>query len=135
MRIAIASDGDKVAEHFGRCPSYTLVDIENGNAVHREVLDNPGHEPGRIPVFLKEHGAEVIVAGGMGRRAQMLFDQMGIQQVLGITGPVDQVVSSCIHGSLEGAESLCAHGEGHGDGHGPGADGGDHDCGSHHQQN
>lgn len=135
MRIAIASDGERVAEHFGRCPSYTLVDIEDGNAVYREVLDNPGHEPGRIPVFLKEHGAEVIVAGGMGGRAQMLFDQMGIQQILGITGPVDQVVASCIDGSLEGAESLCAHGEGHGDGRGPGAGGGDHECGSHHQQN
>lgn len=69
MRIAISTDGDFVSAHFGRCPSFTLVDIENGTMVHKETLDNPGHEPGFIPRFLHQKGAECIVCGGMGGRA------------------------------------------------------------------
>ncbi len=118
MRIAVATENGSVAEHFGRCRSYTLVDITNGEIVGRQTVENPGHEPGRIPRFLKEHGADVVIAGGMGRRAQQLFDQMGIEWVLGVTGSVEDAVESCRAGALEGGDSLCAHGEGHGDGHG-----------------
>ena len=118
MRVAVASNGGSVAEHFGRCPSYILADIEDGEIANRETLENPGHEPGRLPALLRDHGVEVIIAGGMGRRAQQFFSQMGIEQVLGVTGPVDQVLESCRAGTLEGAESLCSHGEGHGDGTG-----------------
>ncbi len=119
MRIAVATENGSVAEHFGRCRSYTLVDIENGEEVKRETVDNPGHEPGKIPRFLRDHGADVVIAGGMGRRAQMLFEQMGIEWVLGVTGPVDAAVEACRTDALEGSESLCSHGEGHGDGQGP----------------
>ena len=118
MRIAIASENGSVAEHFGRCPSYTLVDIENEEVVRRETVDNPGHAPGRIPLFLREKGAEVIIAGGMGQKAQKIFSGMRIEQILGVTGPVDEVVESCRSGALQGGESFCSHGEGHGDGSG-----------------
>ena len=112
MRVAIASSNGAVAAHFGRCPEYTLVDIADGAEVARRVVENPGHEPGRIPAFLREHGADAVVAGGMGRRAIELFDEMGIEQVIGVQGAVDQVVAGCIDGTLEGGESLCSHGEG-----------------------
>jgi predicted Fe-Mo cluster-binding NifX family protein len=128
MRVAIATENGAVAAHFGRCPLYTLVDIEDGREVSRQTLLNPGHEPGRIPAFLHEHRANVIVAGGMGRRAQELFDAMGIEQVIGTQGAVDTVVAGCIDGTLEGGESLCSHGDGDGDGH----HGGHHDDMHHH---
>ncbi|MFW5688375.1 MAG: NifB/NifX family molybdenum-iron cluster-binding protein [Spirochaetota bacterium] len=118
MRLAIATEHGMVAAHFGRCPQYTLVDIEDGTETGRSVVDNPGHEPGRIPAFLHEHRANVVVAGGMGRRAQDLFAQMGIEQVVGAQGRVDDVVASCLNGTLEGGESLCSHGESKGPGHG-----------------
>jgi len=128
MRLAIATENGAVAAHFGRCPLYTLVDIEDGHEVSRQTLENPGHEPGRIPAFLHEHGANVIVAGGMGRRAQELFDTMGIKQIVGTQGGVDTVVTGCIDGTLEGGESLCSHGDGDGDGH----HGGHHEDMHHH---
>ena len=117
MRVAIATENDTVAAHFGRCPLYTLVDIEDGRDVRRTTVTNPGHEPGRIPAFLREHGTDVIIAGGMGRRAQDLFDSMGIEQVIGAQGSINDVVARCLNGSLEGGASLCSHGEGQGDGH------------------
>ncbi|MFW5715414.1 MAG: NifB/NifX family molybdenum-iron cluster-binding protein [bacterium] len=131
MRIAIATEAGQVAEHFGRCPLYTLVDLVDGQMDKRREIENPGHEPGRIPRLLRDHDVDVIIAGGMGQRAQMLFSQMDIEQIVGVTGSVDEVLNACLAGTLEGGESLCAHGEGHGDGthgHGDHAHG---DCGRH----
>lgn len=136
MRIAIATEGQRVAAHFGRCPLYTIVDIEGGEVVKRFEIENPGHEPGRIPQFLDEQGASAIISGGMGQRAIGFFRQFKIETVVGVTGPIDSVIHSILEGTLEGGESLCDHGEGHGDGHGHG-DGQHHehghgDCGDHH---
>jgi len=109
MRIAIATEGDSVSQHFGRCPSYTIVDIEGNKVVSRKVIYNPGHQPGFLPKFLKEQGAECIIAGGMGARAQSLFAEAGIKTVLGITGRIDDVIKQLLDGTLKGGESLCEH--------------------------
>jgi len=52
MRVAISTDGEFVSAHFGRCPSFTIMDLQDGKVVSKEVADNPGHEPGFIPQFL-----------------------------------------------------------------------------------
>ena len=70
MRIAISTDGKYVSQHFGRCPSYTLVDIENCKVINKVVVENPGHSPSFIPKFLHVKGAGMIVCGGMGARKQ-----------------------------------------------------------------
>jgi predicted Fe-Mo cluster-binding NifX family protein len=111
--IAIATDGNSVAGHFGRCPSYTLVTVENGKEVDRKTIDNPGHQPGFLPQYLHELGARCIVAGGMGLRAQMLFDEHGIETVVGVAGLIDEVVHSYLKGRLAGGESTCDHGPDH----------------------
>ena len=110
MRIAIATEKGMVAAHFGRCAEYTLADVEDGCEVARQVVQSPPHEPERMPAFLREHRADAVIAGGMGPRAQRLFDAMGIRQVIGVQGSVDDVVSGCLDGSLSGGESLCTHG-------------------------
>ncbi|MDD5665659.1 MAG: NifB/NifX family molybdenum-iron cluster-binding protein, partial [Candidatus Omnitrophica bacterium] len=74
MKVAISTDGDFVSAHFGRCPSFTLVDIENGKVVKRTEVPNPGHQPGAIPQFLHQKGANFIIAGGMGMRATSFFE-------------------------------------------------------------
>ena len=115
-KIAIATDGDTVSPHFGRCQEYTVIDVEDGKVVNKTTLKNPGHEPGVIPRFLNENGVHQIIAGGMGRRAQMLFEQFDIEWVLGVTGPVDRVIDQILDGTLCEGESLCSSsGEHHGD--------------------
>jgi predicted Fe-Mo cluster-binding NifX family protein len=112
MIIAIATEGNQVAGHFGRCPSYTLVTVENGKELERKTIDNPGHQPGFLPQFLHELGARCIVAGGMGPRAQALFDEQGIETVVGVAGPINDVVHSFLKGTLSSGESTCHHGPG-----------------------
>jgi predicted Fe-Mo cluster-binding NifX family protein len=114
MRIAISTDGDMVSAHFGRCPSFTLVEIVDGKSVQKEVLQNPGHEPGVIPQFLNQKGAECIVCGGMGGRAIGLFSELGIQVIAGVNGRVVEAIARLEKGDLQGGASLCQPGAGRG---------------------
>lgn len=114
MRVAISTDREFVSEHFGRCPSFTVVDIEDGRVRSTMVLENPGHQPGVIPQFLHQKGVNCIVAGGMGMRARGFFDEVGIQTILGVTGKIDDVIRRLQSGTLEGGESLCKPGAGKG---------------------
>ena len=81
MKVAISTDGSKVSPHFGRCPQFTIIEIEGSKLVERKVIENPGHHPGYLPEYLKKLGAGCIVAGGMGTRARELFKQAGIEKV------------------------------------------------------
>jgi len=114
MRVAISTDGEFVSQHFGRCPSFTIVDIEDGKVTGRQTVDNPGHEPGFIPQFLHQKSVEAIIAGGMGMRAVGFFDEFGIKAIVGISGKIDEVVEQLIKGTLKGGESLCKPGSGKG---------------------
>ena len=114
MRAAISTDGESVSAHFGRCPVFTIVDIENGKVIKKESVQNPGHEPGFIPQFLHERGVECIIAGGMGMRATGFFDEFGIKTIVGISGKIDEVIENLAHGKLKGGESLCNPGAGKG---------------------
>ncbi len=116
MKIAISTEGSSVSPHFGRCPFFTILDLEDGKVIKKEVIANPGHEPGFIPQFLQNMGVECVIAGGAGRRAINLFQESGIQVILGVTGEIDEVIDKLKDGSLEGGESLCKpdSGKGHG---------------------
>ena len=107
MKIAISTDNDQVAQHFGRCDAYTLVEFKDNRIVSKEVIANPGHQPGFLPGFLAQYGVSCIIAGGMGRRAQDLFLAQNIETIVGVTGPVDQAIADYLSGSLQPGESLC----------------------------
>lgn len=131
MKVAISTDGNFVSAHFGRCPSYTIIEIEGNKLLSKKVIPNPGHQPGFLPQFLKEQGVNFIIAGGMGPRAQDLFNAAGISVVLGVSGSIDDVIKQLLDGTLKGGESLCDHGEGHGSGKGEC----DHHGAGHHAYN
>lgn len=114
MRIAISTDSGNVSAHFGRCPEYTIVDIEDDKIVNKQLMPNPGHMTGFIPQFLHEKGVECIIAGGMGFKALSFFEQFGIKTIVGVTGKVDDIIDQLIKGKLKGGESLCKPGSGKG---------------------
>jgi predicted Fe-Mo cluster-binding NifX family protein len=109
MRVAISTDGSMVAPHFGRCEAYTIVEVENGAVVSQERIANPGHEPGFLPGYLAERGVACIVAGGMGPRAKMLFDERRIDTIVGVTCSIEEAVKALAEGALSGQDSLCDH--------------------------
>ena len=83
MKIVIPTDSkkgldDPVAEHFGRCNTYTFLD-EKGKVI--EIIDNTGeHGSGsRLPPkLMKKHKADVLLCKGLGPRALNLCKQLGI---------------------------------------------------------
>jgi len=109
MRVAISTDGDHVAAHFGRCEAYTLVDLSEGEVTKQERIANPGHQPGFLPTYLAERGVQCIVAGGMGPRAKMLFDEKQIEAVVGVSCSIREAIEGLLRGTLTGGASLCDH--------------------------
>ena len=114
MKIAISTDGGMVSAHFGRCPEFTIIEVEDLKLKSKEVIPNPGHHPGFLPQFLHDQGVTCIIAGGMGFRAQGLFAEKKIKTIVGISGSVDEVIKSLLAGTLKGGESLCKPGSGKG---------------------
>jgi predicted Fe-Mo cluster-binding NifX family protein len=121
MRIAVFADHKQgldsiVSPHFGRCPHYILVDVEGHNVTAVQEVDSPfdgHHQPGQVPGFIHSLGASVMLAGGMGGRALMFFEQYGIEGVTGAYGTVRQSVERYLGGELRGA-APCKESQEHG---------------------
>jgi predicted Fe-Mo cluster-binding NifX family protein len=120
LRIAISADNKNdldspVSPHFGRCSCFILVDVEGGEITGVTAVDNPyfgNHVPGQVPAFVHDQGADVMLTGGMGRRAVDFFQQHSIKTVTGASGTVDQAVRQYLAGELHGLE-LCAESQHH----------------------
>jgi predicted Fe-Mo cluster-binding NifX family protein len=112
MKIAIPVTGDSLNPHFGHCEKFALVDVDPKT---REVLATtetpaPEHQPGLLPVWLKERGVTVVIAGGMGARALSLFQEASIEVITGApTESVSTLVRKYLDGSLVSVEHLCEH--------------------------
>jgi predicted Fe-Mo cluster-binding NifX family protein len=123
MRIAVSADNRQgldsvVSPHFGRCPHYILVDVEGHNVTGIQEVDSPfygHHQPGQVPGFIHSLGADVMLAGGMGGRAIMFFQEYGIEGVTGAYGTVRQSVERYLGGELKGA-APCKESQEHGHG-------------------
>ena len=83
MKIVIPTEGkkgleDNIAEHFGRCNTYTFLD-EKGKVI--EIIGNISEHMGGIelpPELMKQHGADVLLCRGLGPRALNLCEQLKI---------------------------------------------------------
>lgn len=108
MKVAIATDGKHVSGHFGHCEGYQVYTIENKEINNSEFVPNPGHKPGFLPVFLKDQGIDIIIAGNMGGRAQDLFNEQGIQVIVGTNGDKELVIKSYLDGTLKSKNVVCS---------------------------
>ena len=107
---ACGFDGE-VSAHFGRCPFFLLAEADGTTVTVSEVVPNPyrgGHQPGAVPRFIRDMGADVIIAGGMGPAAIEMFHAFGIDVATGATGAVTTVLGSYLRGEHRGVEP-CAH--------------------------
>lgn len=109
MRIAIARTGNEASQHFGYSDNFMIYDIEGNKVVKETILQNPGHEPGFLPKYLKENNVDVIIAGGMGGKAKELFQSFDIQTITGLTGTVDNILQSFLNNTLVGTNESCNH--------------------------
>jgi len=112
MRIAIPVVDNKLSQHFGHADTFSILDAdpENKTITKSTTLIPPEHAPGVLPAWLHEQGVNVILTGGMGPRAQELFEQASIKVVLGVTsGEPEALALAYLNGSLAQGSNTCDH--------------------------
>lgn len=107
MKIAVAGDNGKVAQHFGHCEGFNIFTVESGEITDGGFVANPGHKPGFLPNFLNDIGVNVIIAGGMGAGAIEIFEDKNIQVVTGACGDVNTVALQYADGKIESNKAAC----------------------------
>jgi predicted Fe-Mo cluster-binding NifX family protein len=105
------ADG-RIAAHFGHCEQFAMFNVDDAKKeiVGKELIASPGHQPGLLPVWLAEEGVSVIIAGGMGSRAQSLFAENHIEVVIGtLEDNPEKAVLDYIGGKLVTGNNICDH--------------------------
>jgi ATP-binding protein involved in chromosome partitioning len=112
MRIAVPLANGRLAAHFGHCEAFALIDAdpETGMLGATDTRTPPPHEPGLLPRWLHEQGADVIIAGGMGRRAQTLFQEQGIAVHIGASAETPEALARAfLDNTLQTGPNICDH--------------------------
>lgn len=107
---AIPVANGNLCQHFGHCEQFALVTVNDGKVVSVDFDTPPPHEPGVLPKWLAEKNVNIVIAGGMGSRAQGLFEQNGIHVVVGApVGDPKEIVSNYLNGTLVTSGNVCDH--------------------------
>lgn len=111
IKIAIPVDSEGILnEHFGHCEFFVLYTVRNNEILSMEKLTPPPHEPGLLPRWLSEKGVSDIIAGGMGRKAIQLFNQFGVNALVGAPRQSSQeLVAGFLNKSLTLQANYCNH--------------------------
>jgi predicted Fe-Mo cluster-binding NifX family protein len=112
MRIAIPLAQGKLSLHFGHCEKFAIFDIDDNikKVANRKDAVPPAHEPGVLPRWLHEENVSVIIAGGMGQRAQQLFAQNDIKVVIGASARTpEELVEAYLQDTLQTGDNICDH--------------------------
>jgi len=112
MRYAVPVSGSMVATHFGHCEHFALFDVneERKEITRKELVPSPGHQPGLLPEWLAEEGVSVVIASGMGSRAQNLFRQNRIEVIIGtLESDPEKAVLNYLSGILATGDNICDH--------------------------
>ncbi|GBE13220.1 dinitrogenase iron-molybdenum cofactor [bacterium BMS3Bbin14] len=91
--------------HFGHCDLYTVINVEDGDIKEIRTLPNVSHQEGGClaPVqHLADNGVKILIAGGMGMRPLMGFNQAGIDVYYsGGVPTVGEAVQAFLAGKLQ----------------------------------
>lgn len=108
--LVVPVSGGKLTSHFGHCEQFAFVETQNGKIVGTEMHNPPGHEPGVLPQWLYDQGADVAIVGGMGERAQELLREKGIEVIIG--APMDSpesLANQYLSDTLVAGANVCNH--------------------------
>lgn len=132
MKIAVTYENGMIFQHFGHTRQFKLYTVENGSVTASEVVDAGGSGHGALAGFLKAHGVDTLICGGIGGGARTALAEAGIALYPGAQGDADAQVAALLAGTLTyDPDTTCAHHEHHGAGEDCGHHGAGHTCGGH----
>ena len=122
MKIAIPTAEGKLCGHFGHCESFTFAEI---NPETKEIINIEEKIPEEgischSASWVSEQGANIVLAGGMGMRPMMMFEQNGVRVVPGCPElPIQEIVEGFLNNTIQAGENSCGgdHSHCHGEGH------------------
>lgn len=112
IRVAVPMADGNLCPHFGHCDVFALIDVEPGSktVLARSEVVPPPHEPGLLPRWLADQGVSIIIAGGMGGRAQALFAERDITVLVGAPVQTPEfLVTAWLAGKLASGLNTCDH--------------------------
>lgn len=112
MKIAIPTTDDKLDTHFGHCSHFTFIEVNETDKtiLTQSTIPSPPHEPGVLPVWIAEQGADLVITGGIGQRAIMLLEEKGVKVIIGAPSlTAKEIVQAYFDGSLENSKNSCSH--------------------------
>ena len=136
MKIAVTYENGEVFQHFGHTEQFKLYEVSGGKLLHTQVVDTngsghvvgtggDGHEA--LAGFLRRHGVDTLICGGIGGGAQAALAEANIRLIGGVQGNADEAVQAFLNGTLAFDPDVhCTHHD-HGEGHSCGS----HGCGGH----
>jgi len=112
MKIGVpitAPDGlaSEVNEHFGMSEYFALIEVEGGNIVKMDVLeDDASLKEHKTPAeALADHGVKVVLAGEIGPHMIKELQDRGIRIFRGAAGTVEQAFEDYKAGMLSEVKS------------------------------
>lgn len=112
MLIALPVTDGQLCMHFGHCERFSIFEVDPGEKriIAKTILVPPPHEPGLLPRWLHNEGVKLVIAGGMGQRAQGLFAQSGVEVIVGVQpAEPESIVMSYLNGTLITGDNVCDH--------------------------
>ncbi len=110
MKFAIPMYNGQITAHFGHCEKFAIIETKDNQVISEEMVTPPFHQPGVYPQFLAEQNVKVIIAGGMGQKAQDLFAQNNIEVFMGVaSGTSKELVENYLNNQLKTGQNLCDH--------------------------
>jgi predicted Fe-Mo cluster-binding NifX family protein len=114
-KIAIPIENGILCPHFGHCQQFSIIETDGNKITGEHLLTPPPHEPGLLPAWLAEKGVTDVIAGGMGQKAIMIFNDQHINVFIG--APIrdaKELVSEFLENKLVLTSNYCDH-KGHHD--------------------
>jgi predicted Fe-Mo cluster-binding NifX family protein len=120
MKIAIPSNDQKtISRHFGRSAGFMIFDIEKNKVVNKEYKTNTftghakgqhheqGHNHSHHGIFNALGGCQTVIAGGMGRRLYIDFEQKGMEVFVTSENDIEKALDLYIENDLDNNSDKC----------------------------
>jgi len=114
QRIAIPLENGVLSSHFGHCQAFAIIEVKDGVITGTKMENPPEHTPGAYPRWIAGFGVTTVIAGGIGQKAILLFNEQNIDVLSG--APVksaNDLVYDYLANRLSLVGNYCNHDEKH----------------------
>lgn len=101
MKAAVTTENQEVYQHFGKCQTFTIAIIEEGQIKSKSLLDAKDSGHAALAGLLQQNDVDTLVCGGIGQGAINALAAAGINVIRGCQGRVSLILEMLASGSLK----------------------------------